>query len=201
MAKVIEILDTSPKFFKGFNTGIIFNALAGSETDVGDLATPKWVGQIFQGSTSWIGDAPEMTSHKDEKGQVQYILSASGSYGVQLDLMSTSDTIVTTFLKGTTVANENLGAPAFVATAESGSATAIGFGDKLPIINRPFALVNDTEDQVMLFPNAHVTATLVSNDQAMHVRLTIMSQSLPSTATHLYPIMIGRFGLNLGDAT
>ena len=200
MANVIEILDTSPKFFKGFNMGIIFDALAGTETDVGDLATPKWVGQIFQGSTSWIGEAPEMTSHKDEKGNVVYILGAAGSYGVQLDLMSTSDTIVTTFLKGTIVGNANLGAPALVATAESATASAVGFGDKLPIIDRPFAIVNDTEDQIMLFPNAHITATPVSNDKAMHVRLTIMSQTLPSTATNLYPIMIGRFGLNLGAA-
>lgn len=200
MANVIEILDTSPKFFKGFNMGIIFDALAGTETDVGDLATPKWVGQIFQGSTSWIGEAPEMTSHKDEKGNVVYILGAAGSYGIQLDLMSTSDTIVTTFLKGTIVGNANLGAPALVATAESATASAVGFGDKLPIIDRPFAIVNDTEDQIMLFPNAHITATPVSNDKAMHVRLTIMSQTLPSTATNLYPIMIGRFGLNLGEA-
>ena len=200
MANVIEILDTSPKFFKGFNMGIIFDALAGTETDVGDLATPKWVGQIFQGSTSWIGEAPEMTSHKDEKGNVVYILGAAGSYGIQLDLMSTSDTIVTTFLKGTIVGNANLGAPALVATAESATASAVGFGDKLPIIDRPFAIVNDTEDQIMLFPNAHITATPVSNDKAMHVRLTIMSQTLPSTATNLYPIMIGRFGLNLGAA-
>ena len=200
MAKAIEILDTSPKFFKGFNMGIIFDALAGTETDVGDLATPKWVGQIFQGSTSWIGEAPEMTSHKDEKGNVVYILGAAGSYGIQLDLMSTSDTIVTTFLKGTIVGNANLGAPALVATAESATASAVGFGDKLPIIDRPFAIVNDTEDQIMLFPNAHITATPVSNDKAMHVRLTIMSQTLPSTATNLYPIMIGRFGLNLGEA-
>ena len=200
MAKVIEILDTSPKFFKGFNMGIIFDALAGTETDVGDLVTPKWVGQIFQGSTSWIGEAPEMSSHKDEKGHVVYILGAAGSYGVQLDLMSTSDTIVTTFLKGTIVGNANLGAPALVATAESATASAVGFGDKLPIIDRPFAIVNDTEDQIMLFPNAHITATPVSNDKAMHVRLTIMSQTLPSTATNLYPIMIGRFGLNLGAA-
>ena len=83
MANVIEILDTSPKFFKGFNMGIIFDALAGTETDIGDLATPKWVGQIFKGSTSWIGEAPEMTSHKDENGNVwgAVFVSTSKEFG------------------------------------------------------------------------------------------------------------------------
>lgn len=200
MAKVIETLDTSPKFFKGFNMGIIFNALSGSETDLGDLSTPKWVGNIFQGSTSWNGDAPEMTSHKDEKGQVQYILSSSGSYGVTLDLMSTADIIVTTFLGGTAVANSNLGSPTFVATASAATASAVAWGKTLPVINRPFALVNDTQDQLLLFPNATITATVVSNDQAMHVRLNVQGLALPETATYLDQVMICRFPLNLGDA-
>ena len=131
---------------------------------------------------------------------MQYILSSSGSYGVTLDLMSIADIIVTTFLGGTAVANANLGSPTFVASAAASTASAVAWGKTLPVINRPFALVNDTQDQLLLFPNATITATVVSNDQAMHVRLNVQGLALPETATYLDQVMICRFPLNLGDA-
>lgn len=198
MAKAIGTLDSSKTFFKGFNTGIIFAALAGSETDAGDLSTPQWIGDVFQGSMSWVGDAPEITAHKNEKGELLYNLSASGSSAMQLDLASTSDTIMSTFMKGTSIATANVGAPPFIdvdVTTES----AVGWGDELPVINRPFAIVNDTNDQILLFPNAHIVAQIVNNDRALHVRLTITAQTLPATATYLKPVMLVRGALELGD--
>lgn len=198
MAKAIGTLDSSKTFFKGFNTGIIFAALAGSETDAGDLSTPQWIGDVFQGSMSWVGDAPEITAHKNEKGELLYNLSASGSAAMQLDLASTSDAIMTTFMKGTSIITANVGAPSFIdvdVTTES----AVGWGDELPVINRPFAIVNDTNDQILLFPNAHIVAQVVNNDRALHVRLTITAQTLPATATYLKPVMLVRGALELGD--
>lgn len=197
MAKAIETLDSSKTFFKGFNTGIIFAALAGSETDAGDLTSPKWIGDVFQGSMSWVGDAPEITAHKNEKGELLYNLSASGSSAMQLDLASTSDTIISTFMNGTSIITANVGAPTFI----DGDVTesAVGWGDELPVINRPFAIVNDTNDQILLFPNAHIVAQVVNNDRALHVRLTITAQTLPATATYLKPVMLVRGALELGD--
>lgn len=198
MAKAIGTLDSSKTFFKGFNTGIIFAALGGSETDAGDLSTPQWIGDVFQGSMSWVGDAPEITAHKNEKGELLYNLSASGSSAMQLDLASTSDVIMTTFMNGAAIATANVGAPSFIdvdVTTES----AVGWGDELPVINRPFAIVNDTNDQILLFPNAHIVAQVVNNDRALHVRLTITAQTLPATATYLKPVMLVRGALELGD--
>lgn len=198
MAKAIGTLDSSKTFFKGFNTGIIFAALAGSETDAGDLSTPQWIGDVFQGSMSWVGDAPEITAHKNEKGELLYNLSASGSSAMQLDLASTSDTIMSTFMNGTSIVTANVGAPSYIdvdVTTES----AVGWGDELPVINRPFAIVNDTNDQILLFPNAHIVAQVVNNDRALHVRLTITAQTLPATATYLKPVMLVRGALELGD--
>ena len=200
MAKAITNLDTPKTFFKGFNTGIIFSALAGSETDIGDLSTPQWIGDVFQGSMSWVGDAPEITSHKNEKGELLYNLSASGSSAMQLDLASTSDTIITTFMKGTEVITANVGAPSFI-DVDVNTESAVGWGDELPVINRPFAIVNDTNDQILLFPNAHIVAQIVNNDRALHVRLTITAQTLPATATYLKPVMLVRGALELGELT
>ena len=198
MAKAISNLDTSKTFFKGFNTGIIFSALAGSETDIGDLSTPQWIGDVFQGSMSWVGDAPEITSHKNEKGELLYNISASSSSALQLDLASTSDTIITTFMKGTTIITANVGAPTFVDT-DVNNESAVGWGDELPVINRPFAIVNDTYDQTLIFPNAHIVAQIVNNDRALHVRLTVTAQTLPATATYLKPVMLLRGALELGE--
>ena len=200
MALVIAQLDDSASFFKGYSTGIIFNALAGSETKIEDLDTPQWIGSIFQGSTSWTGEAPTMTPHRNEDGNSVYTFASGGSSSLTLDIMSTSDTIITTFLKGTAINNTNVGDPTWIASAASSSVSAIGWGDQLPVIEQPFALVNDLDNQILLFPKALIAAAIVNNDRALHVRLNINAQELPSSMTHLKPVMLVRGLLELGDA-
>lgn len=199
MALAITQLDDSASFFKGYSTGIIFDQLGGSETDLGDLSTPKWVGSIFQGSTSWTGEAPTMTPHRNEDGNSVYTFASGGSSSLQLDIMSTSDTIIKTFLKGTEIANANVGAPDWIDGSASGTVSAVGWGDQLPVIERPFALVNDLDNQVLLFPKALIAAAVVNNDRALHVRLNINAQELPALMTSLKPVMIVRGLLELGD--
>lgn len=198
MALAITQLDDSASFFKGYSTGIIFDALAGSETNLGGLSTPKWVGSIFQGSTSWTGEAPTMTPHRNEDGNSVYTFASGGSSSLQLDIMSTSDTIITTFLKGAEIANANIGTTGWI--DGSGTVSAVGWGDQLPVIERPFALVNDLDNQVLLFPKALIAAAVVNNDRALHVRLNINAQELPASMTYLKPVMIVRGLLELGDA-
>lgn len=200
MALAITQLDSSASFFKGYSTGIIFAALGGSETQLKDLSTPQWVGSIFQGSTSWTGEAPTMTPHRNEDGNSVYTFASGGSSSLQLDLMSTSDTIITTFLKGTTVINTNIGATNWIDGDESGTVSAVGWGDQLPVIERPFALVNDLDNQILLFPKALIAAAVVNNDRALHVRLNINAQELPAAMTYLKPVMIVRGLLELGEA-
>lgn len=199
MALAISQLDSSASFFKGYSTGIIFDALGGNETNLGGLKTPKWVGSIFQGSTSWTGEAPTMTPHRNEDGNSVYTFASGGSSSLQLDIMSTSDTIIKTFLKGTEIANTNVGAPNWIDGSASGTVSAVGWGDKLPVIERPFALVNDLDNQVLLFPKALIAAAVVNNDRALHVRLNINAQELPASMTSLKPVMIVRGLLELGD--
>ena len=200
MALAIAQLDSSASFFKGYSTGIIFDQLGGNETDLGGLSTPKWVGSIFQGSTSWTGEAPTMTPHRNEDGNSVYTFASGGSSSLQLDIMSTSDTIITTFLKGTSVINANIGATNWIDDSASGTVSAVGWGDQLPVIERPFALVNDLDNQVLLFPKALIAAAVVNNDRALHVRLNINAQELPASMTYLKPVMIVRGLLELGEA-
>lgn len=200
MALAITQLETSASFFKGYSTGIIFNALGGSETQLKDLSTPQWVGSIFQGSTSWTGEAPTMTPHRNEDGNSVYTFASGGSSSLQLDIMSTSDTIIKTFLKGTEITNTNIGATNWIDGTASSTVSAVGWGDQLPVIERPFALVNDLDNQILLFPKALIAASVVNNDRALHVRLVINAQELPSTMTYLKPVMIVRGLLELGEA-
>ena len=199
MAKVIAQLDDSASFFKGYSTGIIFEPLAGSETKIEDLSTPKWIGSIFQGSTSWTGEAPTMTPHRNEDGNSVYTFASGGSSSLTLDIMSTANTIIETFLKGTEISSTNMGSPEWLADPESESLSAIGWGDQLPVIERPFALVNDLDNQILLFPKALIAAAIVNNDRALHVRLNINAQELPSSMDHLKPVMLVRGLLNLGE--
>ena len=200
MALAITQLDSSASFFKGYSTAIIFDALSGTEVDPGDLANPKWIGSIFQGSTSWTGEAPTMTPHRNEDGNSVYTFASGGSSGIQLDVMSTSDTMITTFLKGTAIANGDMGAPTYIDETATDSVSAIGWGDKLPVIERPIALVNDLDNQVLLFPKALIAASIVNNDRALHIRLAVNAQELPSSMTYLKPVMLIRGLLELGEA-
>ena len=200
MALAITQLDSSASFFKGYSTAIIFDALSGTEKDPGDLVNPKWIGSIFQGSTSWTGEAPTMTPHRNEDGNSVYTFASGGSSGIQLDVMSTSDTMITTFLRGTTITNANMGAPTYIDEAARGTVSAVGWGDQLPVIERPIALVNDLDNQVLLFPKALIAASIVNNDRALHIRLAVNAQELPSSMTYLKPVMLIRGLLELGEA-
>ena len=200
MALAITQLDDSASFFKGYSTAIIFDALSGTEKDPGDLVNPKWIGSIFQGSTSWTGEAPTMTPHRNEDGNSVYTFASGGSSGIQLDVMSTSDTMITTFLRGTTITNANMGAPTYIDEAARGTVSAVGWGDQLPVIERPIALVNDLDNQVLLFPKALIAASIVNNDRALHIRLAVNAQELPSSMTYLKPVMLIRGLLELGEA-
>jgi len=199
MALAITQLDSSASFFKGYSTAIIFDALSGTATDPGDLVNPKWIGSIFQGSTSWTGEAPTMTPHRNEDGNSVYTFASGGSSGIQLDVMSTSDTMITTFLKGTAIENGDMGAPTYIDETATNSVSAIGWGDQLPVIERPIALVNDLDNQVLLFPKALIAASIVNNDRALHIRLAVNAQELPSSMTYLKPVMLIRGLLELGD--
>jgi len=201
MDLAITQLDSSASFFKGYSTAIIFDALSGTEVDPGDLLNPKWIGSIFQGSTSWTGEAPTMTPHRNEDGNSVYTFASGGSSGIQLDVMSTSDTMITTFLNGTAIINANMGGPTYIDETARTSVSAIGWGDQLPVIERPIALVNDLDNQVLLFPKALIAASIVNNDRALHIRLAVNAQELPSSMTHLKPVMLIRGLLELGEAT
>jgi len=201
MTLAITQLDDSASFFKGYSTAIIFDALSGTEKDPGDLVNPKWIGSIFQGSTSWTGEAPTMTPHRNEDGNSVYTFASGGSSGIQLDVMSTSDTMITTFLRGTTITNANMGAPTYIDEAARGTVSAVGWGDQLPVIERPIALVNDLDNQVLLFPKALIAASIVNNDRALHIRLAVNAQELPSSMTYLKPVMLIRGLLELGGTS
>ena len=199
MSLAITQLDDSASFFKGYSTGIIFSALVGTEDKLEDLTAPKWIGSIFQGSTSWTGEAPTMTPHRNEDGNSVYTFASGGSSSLTLDIMSTADTIITTFLKGTEINSTNMGSPEWLDSTASSTFSAVGWGDQLPVIECPFALVNDLDNQILLFPKALIAAAIVNNDRALHVRLNINAQELPSTMTNLKPVMLVRGPLNLGD--
>jgi hypothetical protein len=114
--------------------------------------------------------------------------------------MSTSDTMITTFLRGTAITNANMGDPIYyIDETAINSVSAVGWGDQLPVIERPIALVNDLDNQVLLFPKALIAASIVNNDRALHIRLAVNAQELPSSMTYLKPVMLIRGLLELGE--
>jgi hypothetical protein len=92
-----------------------------------------------------------------------------------------------------------MGAPTYIDETAINSVSAVGWGDQLPVIERPIALVNDLDNQVLLFPKALIAASIVNNDRALHIRLAVNAQELPSSMTYLKPVMLIRGLLELGE--
>lgn len=188
----IAHVDTTPSFFKGFATAIIFNKPDfDTIKTVGALTNPRWLGHINQNTISWTGEAPTLVQAKNEQGHVVYVIPSAGSASLQIDLMSTSAAVRKEFYGATDVdSNINEDSSTWIQTGDVPKGVGWG-GDELPIKECAFALVNDAQNEILLFPNAMIVASDVDGEKAIHARLNITAQATPpaSDSFHLYPVM------------
>lgn len=198
----IGTLDATPSFFKGYATAIIFDKADFTTTKtVGALANPKWIGNINQNSISWTGEAPTLTQAKNEQGHTVYVIPSAGSASIQLDLMSTSDAVRKTFFNAKEVTSTNIGGTDSTWIQTEATVSGVGWGgDEIPVIECPFALVNDAQDEILLFPNAMIVAQEVDGEKAIHVRLNVTAQATPAVSDtfFLYPVMQIKAALQVG---
>lgn len=166
-------LEQASVLFAGQGDLIIFDEITDygkSGIGLGDLTTPKSLGQIVQDSTSWEGEDPEISEILDEQGNVITARTQAGTLGFSFDIASTSREMIKLFLGGKDVTWEDN------TTWETG--VAVKFGTEIPTIVRPIAIVNDLKNRAWVYPKAKITSSLSLEDGLYRIHCSVIAEGL-----------------------
>lgn len=170
MGKITNF-EAAQSLFAGQGDLIIFDPITdyGSAT-LATLTNPKSLGQIVQDSTSWDGDDVSVDQIKDEQGDIITARVTAGTLAFSFEIASTSQEMITKFLKGTNVT------PAAI-EGFTGTPTKItGFGVDLPVFTAPMAIVNDELNRAWLYPKAKVTSNLAYSDGLWRIKASVLAE-------------------------
>lgn len=167
----IQKIEASQKLFVGQGDLIIFDSIddyAGKT--LADFANPKSLGQIVQDSTSWDGEDVSTTQIRDEQGDLITAKVTAGTLAFSFELASTSEVMVTKFLKG-----HNVTLPASIA-GFSNVTKVTGFGTELPVFTAPIAIINDELARAWVYPKAKVTSNLTLSDGLWRIKASVLAE-------------------------
>ena len=174
----IAKLEGAAKLFSGQGDLIIFDEVAdysdASFDSLSDLTTPKSLGQIVQDSTTWEGEDVSTDEIKDEQGNTITAHVTAGTLGFSLDIASTSQLMVKTFLGGEDIADPGT----FLGLEGTGTLSAKGFGVKLPVMTRPIAVINDELNRAWVYPKAKITANLAYSDGLYRIHAVVVAEQV-----------------------
>ena len=145
---------------------------------------PKYVGQIVAGTTTATGDDTTTTTIKDEKGNAITSKVTAGTTGFSMEIASTSDAILTKFMKAAAITGTTFTS----GTTFASGATAIGWGVDLPLFVAPFGIVNRDKTVTMMYPKCTcVSKVAMSADGLYTVKATVTIENIDTAA--LKPMM------------
>lgn len=170
MGKITNF-EAAQSLFAGQGDLILFDPITDyASATLATLANPKSLGQIVQDSTSWDGDDVSVDQIKDEQGDIITARVTAGTLAFSFELASTSQEMITKFLKGTNVT------PAAI-EGFTGTPTKItGFGVDLPVFTAPMAIVNDELNRAWLYPKAKVTSNLAYSDGLWRIKASVLAE-------------------------
>lgn len=170
MGKITNF-EAAQSLFAGQGDLILFDPITDyASATLATLANPKSLGQIVQDSTSWDGDDVSVDQIKDEQGDIITARVTAGTLAFSFELASTSQEMITKFLKGSNVT------PAAI-EGFTGTPTKItGFGVDLPVFTAPMAIVNDELNRAWLYPKAKVTSNLAYSDGLWRIKASVLAE-------------------------
>lgn len=185
----ITNFETLGKFFVGQGDMLIFDTPTDYSTaTLASLANPKSLGDIKGDSTSWTGDDASISNIVNEQGNNVVSYVKAGTLSFEAEILSTSPEIINKFLGGTAVTSGATFASG--ATWASGS-TVTGFGNKLPVIEAPIAIANDTLNRTLIFPKAKIIGSFTLSDGALTAKINVIAQGIDTTALQTGMIVDG----------
>ena len=170
MGKITNF-EAAQSLFAGQGDLIIFDPITDyASATLATLANPKSLGQIVQDSTSWDGDDVSVDQIKDEQGDIITARVTAGTLAFSFEIASTSQEMITKFLKGTNVT------PAAIEGFTGTPAKITGFGVELPVFTAPMAIVNDELNRAWLYPKAKVTSNLAYSDGLWRIKASVLAE-------------------------
>ena len=163
-------------FFIGQGDMIYWDAV--SDYSIATLATfknGKSFGNIKEDSTSWTGEDITETVVRNEQGNVITTTSTAGTLAFEATLADMDNALVKMLMKAKDITVSGLDADWI---AQESTATAVGFGVELPVIEIPVAITNDAKNKSLIFPKAKVVSALTYEDKMLAIKLSITAQAI-----------------------
>lgn len=166
---------TVSEVFNGQSCIILFDEVADYSTATVATIVGSGVdlGQILSGSTEWAGEDPSFDNVVDEQGDVIVPNPTVGTYGLNFFMADFSAAKLTTLMHGRTV---TITSSDMAGTVFKDVDSAVAVGDRISVITRPVALVNDESNKAILFPKARILTGPGMEDKLFGLRVSVMAQ-------------------------
>lgn len=163
-------------FFIGQGDMIYWDAIADyAAATLASLKNGKSFGNIKEDSTSWTGEDITETVVRNEQGNVITTTSTAGTLAFEATLADMDNALVKMLMKAKDITVSGLDADWI---AQESTATAVGFGVELPVVEIPVAITNDAKNKTLIFPKAKVVSALTYEDKMLAIKLSITAQAI-----------------------
>ena len=176
-------------FFIGQGDMIYWDAITNySGATLATLKNGKSFGNIKEDSTSWTGEDITETVVRNEQGNVITTTSTAGTLAFEATLTELDNDMVKMLLKAADIAVSDLNADWIASEA---TATAVGFGVELPVVEIPVAITNDSKKKTLIFPKAKVVSALTYEDKMLAIKMSVTAQAINTTGLKTGMILNG----------
>lgn len=179
----ITNLDTVSELFKGKGDIVLFDALNLSSGTLAALTGAKSLGDIKLDSTTWTGDAPTETLVKNEQNEVVTSSTVAGTFGFEFTVLSTSTSMMQKLMAAGIITQTFVAGDTFLP-----SSVVLGFGTSLPVVECPIAVMNESLNKTIIYPNGKITSSLAMDGGVTCIKCKVTAQKV-DTAT-LKTVMI-----------
>lgn len=163
-------------FFIGQGDMIYWDPIANYSTaTLASFTNGKSFGNIKEDSTSWTGEDITETVVRNEQGNVITTTSTAGTLSFEATLADMDNALVKMLMKAKDITVSGLDTDWI---AQESTATAVGFGVELPVVEIPVAITNDAKNKTLIFPKAKVVSALTYEDKMIAIKLSITAQAI-----------------------
>lgn len=163
-------------FFIGQGDMMYWDAIKDySSATLASLVNGKSFGNIKEDTTSWTGEDITETVIRNEQGNVITTTSTAGTLAFEATLADMDNVLVKMLLKGKDITVSGLDADWI---AQESTATAVGFGVELPVIEIPVGVTNDAKNKTLIFPKAKIVSALTYEDKMFAIKMSITAQAI-----------------------
>lgn len=163
-------------FFIGQGDMIYWDPIADySVATLASFKNGKSFGNIKEDSTGWTGEDITETVVRNEQGNVIATTSTAGTLAFEATLADMDNALVKMLMKAKDITVSGLDADWI---AQESTATAVGFGVELPVVEIPVAITNDAKNKTLIFPKAKVVSALTYEDKMLAIKMSITAQAI-----------------------